>query len=644
VLDLNERGFAPGDTAFYFVRATDDAPTGNVGTSPVYALRLPAVSELRRELREASRSVRAGADSVTEAQRELARRMEDLAAERERSLEAQGAGRERVEQMPFDAVERAREVLEDEQSVLERARQLDDELRELSEAAWTAGLTDPAFHQQVQEIRDLLDRAMTDELEASLMALRAALDRLDATDTRDALRRLAEAAERLRDELARGRELFERAAVEGDLTTLSADADELARRQREWNDAVEGADSVAAARRQRELADAAGTLATELARLADAVDSLGGDAERIEAAGADSRDARRMMQRAAEQALQGQRSAARRSGERVSESLDPMGAVLRQERDALRDAWRQEVMAELDRALVETAELARRQERLAARAQRGESGPDVRAELAAVREGVERVAQRVQDAAGKNALVPPRLAASLGLAQHRIDESLERLQRAVPVPGEAADLAGEAVDALNGAVFALVRSRGAVSSAQSGSGLAEAMERMAQLAQQQGNLNSEAGGLLPMMEAGGADLLQQLQTLAARQRALARELERLEAGGDVSGAGELADEADRLANDLDGGRLDQDVVDRQGQLFRRLLDAGRSLQSEEEDRREERVSETARPGSIRQPSATGAPAGAPRFRYPTWDELRALSPEQRRLVVEYFRRLNRAPQ
>jgi hypothetical protein len=301
-------------------------------------------------------------------------------------------------------------------------------------------------------------------------------------------------------------------------------------------------------------------------------------------------------------------------------------------------------MAELDRALVETADLARRQERLAGRMRHGESGPGVRAEQAAVREGVERVAQRLQDAAGKNALVSPRLAASLGLAQYRIDESLERLQRAVPMPGEAAGLAGEAVDALNGAVFAMVQSRGDVSSAESGSGLAEAMERMAQLAQQQGALNSQAGGLMPMMDAGGADLLQQLQALAARQRALAQELERLEAGGDVSGAGELADEAERLSRELDDGRLDQQVVDRQEQLYRRLLDAGRSLESDEEDERRERVSETARSGTARPPMPVDVPAGTPRFRYPTWEELRALSPEQRRLVLEYFRRLNRAPQ
>jgi len=644
LLDLNDRGFVPGDTAFYFVRARDNAPTPNVGESPVYALRLPAVSELRGELREASRAVRSGADSVAAAQRELARRMQDLAAERDRSVQGESGGRQDTEQMPFDAVERAREVLEDEEQVMQRARQLDEELRALAEAAWNAGLTDPAFHKQLREIRDLLDRAMTDELAASLRALREALDRLDPTDTRDALRRLSESAAQLRDELARGRELFERAAVEGELTTLSADADELAQRQREWNAAVATADSVAAARAERELAGNAEALARELARLADAVDSLGGDRQDIAGADAGARSAEQAMRRAAGEVQQGQRADARQSGERASASLDPMGSTLRRARDVLREEWRQEVMAELDRALVETADLARRQERLAGRMRHGESGPGVRAEQAAVREGVERVAQRLQDAAGKNALVSPRLAASLGLAQYRIDESLERLQRAVPMPGEAAGLAGEAVDALNGAVFAMVQSRGDVSSAESGSGLAEAMERMAQLAQQQGALNSQAGGLMPMMDAGGADLLQQLQALAARQRALAQELERLEAGGDVSGAGELADEAERLSRELDDGRLDQQVVDRQEQLYRRLLDAGRSLESDEEDERRERVSETARSGTARPPMPVDVPAGTPRFRYPTWEELRALSPEQRRLVLEYFRRLNRAPQ
>jgi hypothetical protein len=643
VMDLNDRGFGPGDTAFYRVRAVDNAPAANAGQSPVYSLRLPAVSELRRAMREASRSVEAGADSITEAQRELARRIEDLAAERERSAETAGAGQQRAEQMPFSAVERAREVLEDEERLTDRAAQLDEELRELAEAAWKAGLTDPAFHQQLQEIRALLDKAITEELQESLRALRDALDRLDSADVREALRQLADAADQLRDELDRGRELFQRAAVEGELTTLASDADELSERQRDWNEAVATADSAAAAEEERELAGAAEALAQALADLAESVDSLGERPEPLEEAGAHAGEAGGAMRQAAEQAGQSQRAEARQSGERASASLDPLGETLRQQRNQMRDAWRQEVMAELDRALVEAAELARRQGALAGRMRQGESGPEVRGAQAAVREGVERVARRLQTAAGKNALVSPRLATSLGLAGHRMDESLELLQRAVPIPSEAAESAGEAVDALNSAVFAMVQSRGDVSSAQSGSGLSEALERLAQLAEQQGALSGQSGGLLPLMEAGGAELLRQLQALAAEQRAMAQALERLQAGGEVSGAGEMAREAEELAGELEGGRLDQEILDRQERLFRRLLDAGRSLESEEDDQRRERVSETAQLGNVRLPTSDDVPVGAPRFRYPSWEELRSLSPEQRRLVLEYFRRLNRAP-
>lgn len=38
--------------------------------------------------------------------------------------------------------------------------------------------------------------------------------------------------------------------------------------------------------------------------------------------------------------------------------------------------------------------------------------------------------------------------------------------------------------------------------------------------------------------------------------------------------------------------------------------------------------------------APGATGRGPMLRYPTWQELADLTPEQRRLVLEYFRRLN----
>ena len=40
-------------------------------------------------------------------------------------------------------------------------------------------------------------------------------------------------------------------------------------------------------------------------------------------------------------------------------------------------------------------------------------------------------------------------------------------------------------------------------------------------------------------------------------------------------------------------------------------------------------------------NATGKAAS--KFRAPTWNELRGLTPEERRLVLEYFKRINAKP-
>src|SRR5207247_187492 len=79
----------------------------------------------------------------------------------------------------------------------------------------------------------------------------------------------------------------------------------------------------------------------------------------------------------------------------------------------------------------------------------------------------------------------------------------------------------------------------------------------------------------------------------ARERALAEQLERLKAEGTSPAAAALAQEARELARQLEAGRLDQLTIRRQQQLYRRLLDAGRTLQGEEPDEKQERVSRAA---------------------------------------------------
>jgi hypothetical protein len=500
-------------------------------------------------------------------------------------------------------------------------------------------VNDSAWQRQLSEIRDQLERALSPELREKLANLQQALKDLDAERTKDALEQLAEAQKQLREALERSRELFRRAALEGDLANLSQESKELAREQREWNQQVRSADSLRSARAERQLAARTDSLAAAIDRISKDASAEGNQAE-LQQLAEQAGKASGQMQQAARSAQRGQRPQARQQGEEASRSLAPLGEQLQNRRQEMQQQWRRQVVQAIDQALTETSRLAERQLRVQEQLRQGEPDPATRAEQSAIEEGLKKVLEQVRQAGGKNALVPPQIGAALGAAQMRMQQTREAISSAAANSREAADQAGQAVDGLNSAAHQLLRARGEVSGSQSGSGLAEALEKLAQLAQQQGGLGQQGAGMLPM--AGSGAIREQLQRLAAKQRALAQELEKLRGEGSLPGAGEMADEAAQLSRRLEGGRLERQTVERQQRLFRRMLDAGRTLQGSEEDEKKERQSSTAVGDSIHLPPALRARLEDEnrRLRVPTWEELQQLSPEERRLVVDYFRRLS----
>jgi hypothetical protein len=638
-LDAENRSLLPGDTLRLYVEAWDNAPAPHASRSAEIALRLPSMEELRAQAREAARSVETAADSVVAAQRDLSDRTRDMAQERNREGDGQTTGRSdgRNEQqgaMSFQATQRAEEIARDQAAMSQRVQQLSRAIEEIARAAKAAGVDDSAFQNRLREVQDLLQRAITPELEQRLRELQDALARLDPEATRQALQRLAQAQQELRRELERSQELFKRAALEGELASLAKDAEDLQRRQTDWNkEEARHADSGAAAA-ERDLAAATDSLARGVDRVAQTVP--------LTASQAAARRAQRAMTEAATAAARRDPQGARAAGVEAADSLARLPGQLRQRRDSVVTAWRQETVEALNRALSETAALAKQQEQVAGALRDGEAGASTRSRQAAIEEGTHAIEQEIAQAAGRHALVSPQLEAALGYAQNQMRQAREQLEQGDPNLAAAAPLAEQALDALNATAHALVRTAEQVAGAQSGTGFQEALEQLARLAQQQQGMNGEAQGLLPLMGAGGEAVMQRLRALAQQQRALADQLDRLQAEGDASAAGALAQEARELARQLEAGHLDQRTVARQEGFYRKLLDAGRSLTGDEPDDPNKRVSRSAIGDSVHTPTALlpGATGSGPRVRYPTWDELIGLSPEQRRMVLEYFRRLN----
>ena len=317
--------------------------------------------------------------------------------------------------------------------------------------------------------------------------------------------------------------------------------------------------------------------------------------------------------------------------------------------DAMKDArqsqvnqWKSELTNALDQAVQEMLQMARQEQKLEQDARSGQSKPDqMRSEQSAVKQGVDNAAQKLQQEGQKTSLLSGRSQRSVSEAQQKVAEAMQSTSDSRGAQ-QAASAMGDAADALNRAAASLARDREKANSSSSATGFAEMLQQMQEMARKQGSINAQAQGLMPGM---GQPMSSQMQAtaraLAREQRQVSQQLDELgeAAGGDR--AAQLAKEAKQLADALEGGRLDATTVARQQQLFRRLLDAGRSLQKDEREDTNKREATSAKGGNEFKPDNANATGRAgTKFREPSWDELRGLSADERRAILEYFKRIN----
>jgi hypothetical protein len=262
-----------------------------------------------------------------------------------------------------------------------------------------------------------------------------------------------------------------------------------------------------------------------------------------------------------------------------------------------------------------------------------------------LQQGLEQLGRNLAETGERSAMMNRDVGSSLGRANLSMQQTMQGLEQAQAQNRMPTQEAGQTVDALNRLALSLLENAQQIEQQQSGTGMQEALQQLTELAKQQGSLNGQSNSLMPLNLAPRA-MSQQMNKLAQEQRDIAQKLggmnEMKGSREDVLGQlDELAKEADRLARELEGQRLSPQVLARQERLFHRLLDAGRSLEKDETS--EERVAE--RPGMV-DPSQARAldPSlleNGTRFKAPTPEELKNLSPAYRRLILDYFERLNR---
>jgi hypothetical protein len=286
--------------------------------------------------------------------------------------------------------------------------------------------------------------------------------------------------------------------------------------------------------------------------------------------------------------------------------------------------------------------MAREESSMEQKARSGESKADeMRGQQSAVKQGVDEASQRMEKAGQKSSLLSGRSQRAMSEAQQKVAQATQQMSEQHGASQSASSL-GDAAESLNRAAASLARDREHVNTASSASGFSEMLQQLQEMAKKQGSINAQAQGLMPMP---GGQMSSEMQAtaraLARQQRGVAQQLDEMGEGAGGDRAAQLAKEARQLAEALDGGRIDGTTLARQQQLFRRLLDAGRSLEKDEREDSNKREAKSAKGDEQFAPANTDASGkNASKFREPNWNELRGLTADERRAILDYFKRIN----
>ena len=645
-LDAAALGLRPGDAVRVTAQATDNSPWSQTSHSRTVVIRLPGIAEQREMARASADSLARAASAAVGAERDLAKRTSEAARSRGERATKAAARNDRSaatappnDAMSYEAEQRARALRSEQQSLSQAVEKMREQAKSLERSLDRAGAMDSALASRLAEAQQLLREAMTPEMAKALAGLDTALQSRQGDRTRESLADLAREQEKLRAQLERIAEMLGRAAIEGTLETLRDEATDVATAERAAADsAARGTLSPNDARR---LADRAAALAKGVDKLGERLKQAGGEqtAQVTAQAGKLASGSSDDMRRAANAAPTDASASAQQASEQMTKAAEQLGRARAQQIGA----WKSELANELDRSIQEMLQLANEQRSLEERSRAGAPPGSLRSEQSALQQGVEKTSERLERAARASSLVSGGSRRSVSEARSQTARATDESAKPNGRPSNATNAMADAADALTRAAASLVKDRERVNSSSSATGFAEMLREMQELAKKQGSLNGQSAGLFQMPSSQSADAREGARQMAREQRGVARSLDEL---GDADGSGRteaLAAEARRVADALERGDLSAATRERQEKLFKRMLDAGRSLEGDERDDQGKREATSATGVDVFTPTdGTARGAAASKFREPAWDDLRGLSAEERRAVIDYFRRLNGA--
>ncbi|MEK6650223.1 MAG: DUF4175 family protein, partial [Bacteroidota bacterium] len=588
--DLEPLRLVPEDVVEYYVEVfdNDDVNGPKSSRSPLYTLRLPSLEEVFTDIERGHDQTLEDLGSALEDAKKLREDLEKISQDLKQNKEADWEKQQQAKEV-------ARKVEEIRRKVDETGRRMDAMTSQMQQQQVLSTET----LEKYLELQNLFQLMNTEELQQALRQMQQSMQSINREQLQKALEQVQFSEERFRQNIERTINLLKRIQVEQKMDEVTKRAADLAQRQ---EDAIRQADSLGRtdedqARRQEELAADHQRLQQESSDLQRKMEEFFTEmpAEKMAELNKELSDQRldEAMRQAAQQMRSGDMRAARQQQAAARQALQEFAEQMSALQQQMLQNQAGQVMNSLRRATTDLLEISRDQEALRNEARNAPANsPQLRqnaqGQLRALQD-LSNVIANLGELAQRSFAVTPGMGKALGEALANMQNAMRNLE------GRNGAMASQdqtgSMASLNGAAQQVQQALQAMMQGSDGMpGGMGLMQQLQMMAAQQQSLNMQTqrmGGMEVMQRAAEA------ARISREQEAVRKSLEQLDrearaGGGTERALGDLrqiAEEMREVVRNLEQNNASPETIRRQERILSRLLDASRSMQERDFERR-----------------------------------------------------------
>jgi len=514
--------------------------------------------------------------------------------------------------LTWDEKQKIEDALEKFQELQNKVDEINDQLGEMKQNLQENNLLSKETMEKYMELQKLMDEMTSDEMKKAMEKLQNMLKDMNRQMTQDQIQNMKLDEEKFKKGIERTLNLLKRVQIEQKMDELLKRTEELVEKQESLQEQTEQSNQ----NDQKEMNDLSqkqDELTKQLEKIQEEMKNL--EEKMAEVPDMPKEDMEKLMeefqkqqnQQLSEQASkdmqQMQKQKANQKQQQLSQNMQQMQQMMQQMKDQMQQQNQMQTFTDMMKILDNILSLSKQQEDLKNESENLEANSSRLDDMAKkeneLSSNLNNIMQQMSELSQKTFAISPEMGKSLGDAKRQMDNSVQAMKNRNGLL--ATNQQRDAMKSLNEAAMMMKNSMESLMQGGNQGGMMSLMQQLQGLSGQQMNLNNLTQKLQQMKQGGMTPQQQmEMQRLAQQQQLIQKSLQQLNQEAKVSGqSSKLPVDLDNVfkkmqevVTDMQGDKLNDELIQKQENILSKLLDAQRSLNERDyEKERESRSGE-----------------------------------------------------